>query len=149
MEKEDLLIKELSELTGAEMDLSPDKTCDLTVEDRIVVLRYRPEDDDWLYFGIMAEPEGGPSREMLAKALELNLFGSETLGLHLGLFGDALILSGTVGMDGLTAESFAEKLLFFSRKMNNLAEKLSVEDVETVSNAGEVPLPWGSGFMQA
>lgn len=148
MEKEELLIKELSELTGAEMELSPDKTCDLTVEDRIVVLRYRPEDDDWLYFGIIAEPDGGPSKEMLAKALELNLFGAETLGLHLGLFGDALILSGAAAMDGLTAEAFAEKLLFLSRQMERLAEKLSAEEVESAQDSGEVSSPWDSGFMQ-
>jgi hypothetical protein len=148
MEKEELLIKELSELTGAEIELSPDKTCDLTVEDRIVVMRYRPEDDDWLYFCIVVEPEGGPSKEMLAKALELNLFGAETLGLHLGLFGDALILSGSAAMDGLTAEAFAEKLLFLSRQMERLAEKLSAEEVEAAQDSGEVSSPWDSGFMQ-
>ena len=148
MEREELLVRELSELTGAEMELSPDKTCDLAVGDHIVVLRYRPEDGDWLYFGIIAEPEGGPSREMLAKALELNLFGAETLGLHLGLFGDALILSGTAAMEGLTAESFAEKLLFLSRQMDKLEEKLSAGEAESAPGAGEVPSPWESGFMQ-
>ena len=95
MEKDELLVRELSELIGVELAYSDDKTCDLAVDGRIVVLRYRPEDDDWLYFGVVSEPEDDQPRETLTKALELNLFGSETLGMHLGLFGNALVLSGS------------------------------------------------------
>ena len=108
MEKEKLLVSELSGLTGVELELSSDGICELAVEDRIVVLRYRPDDDDWLYFGVVAEPEDGPGKQMMEKALRLNLFGAETLGFHLGLFGKALILSGSAAMDGLTAETIDE-----------------------------------------
>lgn len=150
MEKEELLVDELSGLTGVELELSSDKICELAVEDRVVVLRYRPDDGDWLYFTVVAEPEDGPGKQMMEKSLRLNLFGAETLGLHLGLFGKALILSGTVAMDGLTAETLAERLLLLARHAGKLAEKLeSAEDEERENpSESEILSPWGSGFMQ-
>ena len=149
MEKDELLVRELSELIGAELSYSDDRTCDLAVDGRIVVLRYRPDDDDWLYFGVVSETEDDQSREVLAKALKLNLFGSETLGMHLGLFGNALVLSGSVPMDGLTAENFAERLLFLSRHIGKLAEKLEVgSGSDDMRSSEEIPSPWGAGFMQ-
>ena len=149
MEKDELLVRELSELIGVELAYSDDKTCDLAVDGRIVVLRYRPEDDDWLYFGVVSEPEDDQTRGVLVKALELNLFGSETLGMHLGLFGNALVLSGTLPMEGLTAEDFAERLLFLSRHIGKLAEKLEVEsDSGNMQPPGDSLSPWGAGFMQ-
>ena len=149
MEKDELLVRELSELIGVELSYSDDKTCDLAVDGRIVVLRYRPDDDDWLYFGVVSETEDDQSREVLEKALELNLFGSETLGMHLGLFGNALVLSGTLPMEGLTAEDFAERLLFLSRHIGKLAEKLEIEsDSGNMQPSGDSLSPWGAGFMQ-
>ena len=149
MEKDELLVRELSELIGVELSYSDDRTCDLAVDGRIVVLRYRPDDDDWLYFGVVSESEDDQPRGLLAKALELNLFGSETLGMHLGLFGNALVLSGSVPMDGLTAESFAERLLFLSRHIGKLAEKLEVENGSNdMQQTEDMPSPWSAGFMQ-
>ncbi|MBR3820688.1 MAG: type III secretion system chaperone [Kiritimatiellae bacterium] len=149
MEKDELLVRELSELIGVELSYSDDRTCDLAVDGRIVALRYRPDDDDWLYFGVVSETEDDQSREVLAKALKLNLFGSETLGMHLGLFGNALVLSGSVPMDGLTAENFAERLLFLSRHIGKLAEKLEVgSGSDDMRSSEEIPSPWGAGFMQ-
>ena len=81
-------------------------------------------------------------------ALAMNLFGAETLGLHLGLFGDALILSGTVAMEGLTAESLAERLISLSRHIGKLAEKLESGDAETAPRGEDLSLQWDSGFMQ-
>ena len=149
MEKDELLVRELSELIGVELSYSDDRTCDLAVDGRIVVLRYRPDDDDWLYFGVVSESEDDQPRGLLAKALELNLFGSETLGMHLGLFGNALVLSGSVPMDGLTAGNFAERLLFLSRHIGKLAEKLEVESgSDDMRQTEDMPSPWGAGFMQ-
>lgn len=148
MEKEKLLVSELSGLTGVELELSSDGICELAVEDRIVVLRYRPDDDDWLYFGVVAEPEDGPGKQMMEKALRLNLFGAETLGFHLGLFGKALILSGSAAMDGLTAETLAERLLLLARHIAKLAETLESSEPEESLSGMEIPSPWGSGFMQ-
>jgi hypothetical protein len=132
MEKAKLLIKELAELTSTEINFTADNICEIVVEDRLILLRYRPEDNDWLYFGVVLESEE-LSRETLEKALALNLFGAETLGLHLGLFVQSLILSGTVPMDGLNAEGLAEKLLFLSKCIAKLSEKLQSDDSGAVA----------------
>ncbi len=146
MEKAKLLIDELAALTGIESVLE-DNLCELTVEDRLVLLRYRPEDNDWLYFTMLTDGDEAPSRSVLENALALNLFGSGTLGLHIGLFGQSLILSGTAPMEDLTAETLAEKLLFLARQVVNITEKLE-EDTKDESTAS-IPLsPLETGFMQ-
>ena len=53
MEKAKLLIKELAELTSTEINFTADNICEIVVEDRLILLRYRPEDNDWLYFGVV------------------------------------------------------------------------------------------------
>ena len=148
-EKDELLIRELSGLTGVELEYSDDRICDLVVDGRIVVLRYRPDDGDWLYFGVVSESDDELPKDILAKALELNLFGTETSGFHLGLFGNALVLSGSASMDGLTAEDFADRLLSLSRQIGKLAGKLEMTDgTESVPSSGGLSSPWDSGFMQ-
>ena len=132
MEKAKLLIQELAQLAGTELEFQENAICELAVNGRLLLLRYRPEDDDWLYFGVVLESEE-LSRETLEKALALNLFGAETLGLHLGLFVQSLILSGTVPMDGLNAEGLAEKLLFLSKCIAKLSEKLQSDDSGAVA----------------
>jgi hypothetical protein len=143
MEKAKLLIEELSRLTGNEIEFSQDGVSELAVEDRLLMLRYRPQDDDWLYFGFVTDCEEELSPEKLKKALSFNLFGAETSGFHLGLFGNSLVLSGTAAKESLTAESLAEKLIFLSRHIATLSEKLqadesgpeAVEPAETPFNA--------------
>jgi hypothetical protein len=146
MEKAKLLIEELSQLIGVEIEFSQDGICELAVEDRMLILRYRPEDKDWLYFGIVTDDEDELSRGRLKKALSLNLFGAETSGFHLGLFGNSLVLSGTAMMEALTAEAFAEKLLFLSRHIATIAEKLQSEDFESTFTelAG---MPFNANFI--
>ena len=149
MEKDELLISELSDLIGVDLEYSDDKTCDLAADGRIVVLRYRPEDEDWLYFGVVCETDDELPRETLMKALEMNLFGAETKGLYLGLFSNALVLSGSVSMDGLTAEIFADRILFLSRQIGKLVEKLEGENVtDGVKAIEDISFPLGSGFLQ-
>ena len=146
MEKAKLLIDELAALTGVELALV-DNLCELTVEDRMVLLRYRPEDNDWLYFGMLTDGDEAPSRSVLENALALNLFGSGTFGLHIGLFGQSLILSGTAPMEGLTAEVLAEKLLFLARQIVIISESLGEESTSEAISEGEYT-PFNSGFLQ-
>ena len=146
VEKAKLLIEELSELTGAEIEFSQDGICELAVEDRLLMLRYRPQDNDWLYFGVVMEREEELSRDDLKKALCLNLFGAETLGLHLGLFGNSLILSGTAAMETLTAEALAEKLLFLSRHIATLSQKFQSAESGPVS-AEPAEMPFNANFI--
>ena len=145
MEKAKLLISELAELTSTEINFTAENICEIVVEDRLILLRYRPEDNDWLYFGVVLESEE-LSRETLEKALALNLFGAETLGLHLGRFNQSLILSGTVPADGLDVEGLAEKLLFLSKCIAKLSEKLQGDDSGAVASIPS-ELPFGANLI--
>ena len=147
MEKAKLLIKELAELTSTEINFTADNICEIVVEDCLILLRYRPEDNDWLYFGVVFESEE-LSREILEKALSFNLFGSETLGLHLGRFNQSLILSGTSEMEGLNAETLAQKLLFLARQINVLSEKLGDNESSQEESISVVSSPLDTVFMQ-
>jgi hypothetical protein len=52
-------------------------------------------------------------------------------------------------MEGLTAESFAERLLMLSRRIGKLAEKLEVEsDSVGMRPSEDILSPWNAGFMQ-
>ena len=146
MEKAKLLIQELAQLAGTELEFQENAICELAVEGRLLLLRYRPEDDDWLYFGFVTDGEEELSAEQLKKALSLNLFGAETYGLHLGLFAQSLILSGTVPMDGLNAEGLAEKLLFLSKCIAQLSEKLQSDDSGAVASIPS-ELPFGANLI--
>lgn len=150
MEKEELLIKELAEYTGAEISLGEDKTCELTIDGRVVALRYRPPSDDWLYYCIATEWDDAVPEAALRKALSLNLFGTDTAGLYLGLFGNSLILSGSAAMTDLTAESLAERLVFLARKAEAFQTELNaaVDDEESASDTSpETVSPFSSNFM--
>ncbi len=64
-------------------------------------------------------------------ALELSLFGKGVVGRHLGIFAGAMLLSGNVAIDGLTAETFAKEVIAFASLANDLSSCLcSVEEDE-------------------
>ena len=129
MDKAKLLIKELAEVTGTDVELDESGICELEADGNLLVLRYREARKDWLCFGVALDGGGeGISRETLAKALELNLFGAETDGFSLGLFGNSLILSDSVPAADLAAEEFAMRLLALSRKIAAISERLQGTD---------------------
>ena len=125
MSKEELLIKELAEVTGTDVALDASGICELVADGNLLVMRYREASEDWLCFGVVLD--GGDEdipRGTLAKALELGLFGAETGGFHIGLHGNALVLSDAVPSFDLTAETFADRLLALSRKITEMSEQL-------------------------
>lgn len=130
MTQEELIIRELAEVSGVDITLDGYGTCEAVVEGNIIVMRYRPEDGDWLIFGVVRETSDELPREVLAKALEMSLFGAATKGLHLGLYSQALVLSDRVPAEGLSAEALAERLIFLSQRINALAEKLETGECE-------------------
>ena len=130
MTNEELLIRELAEVSGVDITLDGYGTCEAVVEGNIIVMRYRPEDGDWLIFGVVRDTGEELTREVLAKALEMSLVGAATKGLHLGLYSQALVLSDKVPADGLSAEALAERLVFLSQRINALAEKFETGECE-------------------
>ena len=51
MSKEELLIKELSEVTGTDVALDVSGICELVADGNLLVMRYREASEDWLCFG--------------------------------------------------------------------------------------------------
>lgn len=121
------LIQELAAITGADVALSPEGVAELVADGNALTLRWREEDQDWLCYGVALDGGCDPlAREVLARALEFNLFGADAFGLHVGLFANAIVLSTTCPAAGLTAEAFAERLLFLSAQIDALGKRLAV-----------------------
>ena len=115
------LIQELAAITGADVALSPEGVAELVADGNALTLRWREEDQDWLCYGVALDGGCDPlAREVLARALEF------ALGLHVGLFANAIVLSATCPAAGLTAEAFAERLLFLSAQIDALGKRLAV-----------------------
>lgn len=129
MNKEALLIRELAEVTGTDVELDASGICELVASGNLIVLRYRETSGDWLCFGVVLD--GGDDalpHETLSRALELGLFGAETGGFSLGLHGNALVLSDIVPSENLTAEVLVERLLALSDKITSISERLEGAD---------------------
>ncbi len=136
MKKTTALVQELAALTGADVALSPEGVAELVADGNALTLRWREEDQDWLCYGVALDGGDDPlAREVLARALEFNLFGADALGLHVGLFANAIVLSTTCPAAGLTAEAFAGKLLFLSAQIDALGKRLTVG-----ADAGATPV---------
>lgn len=136
MKEATALIQELAALTGADMVLSPEGVAELVADGNALTLRWREEDQDWLCYGVALDGGDAPlRRETLARALAFNLFGADALGLHVGLFANAIVLSTTCPAAGLTAEAFAGKLLFLSAQIDALGKRLAVG-----TDAGATPV---------
>ena len=140
------LISELGD--GLGIALSPDSAglTEVFVEDRAVLVRADETGERELtIFTVLATaPEEGFSSAALQRALEMNLFGREVVGHHLGLFADSLILSSALPLEDLSAEALADRLVVLVRLAGTLSESLS-SHVPTSVDAADVSL--SSSFL--
>ena len=58
MNKESLLIRELAEVTGTDVELDASGICELVASGNLIVLRYRETSGDWLCFGVVLDGVG-------------------------------------------------------------------------------------------
>ena len=139
-------INALAEALETKLEIASDRLCDVEVDGRLVVLRPVGEaEESIMMFALVAgAPEDGElPAEVKDRALSMNLFGTNTLGGHLGLFGQSIILSApAIEATGLSAEAFAEKMLAFSRFAGEMEQKLAVAEAssdETEDALGNAP----------
>ena len=122
-------IAALADALETKLEIASDRLCDVEVDGRLIVLRPIGEAEaSIMMFALVAgAPEDGElSAEVKDRALSMNLFGTNTLGGHLGLFGQSLILSAPpIEATGLSAEAFAENMLAFSRFAGEVEQKLA------------------------
>ena len=140
-------IAALADALGTRLEIAPDRLCDIAVDGRLVVLRPigEAETSIMMFTPVGSEPiDGRLPAAVKDMALSMNLFGKDTLGGHLGAFGESVILSSQpVEADGLDAKSFAEKLLVFSRFAGEVEKSLA--DAGTAKGIGKKDPQLASG----
>ena len=121
------LISELG--NGLGIALAPDGggVTQLFAENRFVLLHADETGERELtVFSVIAlAPEDGFPPETLKRALAMNFFGHEVVGHHLGLFADSLILSASLPITDLAAETLAERIVMLARLANTLSGSLA------------------------
>lgn len=120
----------LSELgQGLGIDLAPasDGVAEVAADGRIVLLKADEtgEREVLVFATVATAPEGGFPAETLRAALEMDLFGRDVAGHHLGLFAGSLLLSATIPLEGLAADDLAERILVVSRLAGELSGRLA------------------------
>ena len=141
----EIAIAALADALETKLEIASDRLCDVEVDGRLIVLRPigEAEESIMMFALVVGAPEDGElSAEVKDRALSMNLFGTQTLGGHLGLFGKSIILSApAIEATGLTAEAFAENMLAFSRFAGEMEQKFadteeaSSNETETVPDA--------------
>lgn len=86
--------------------------------------------------------------ETLRAALRLACNGEGTRGAFLGLFGDALLLSAFVPMEGLAAPALADRVLAFADAALAVRAALAAPAAEASRAAPPTVAPGGSAYLQ-
>lgn len=121
------LLQELGKLINIPgLALDDDQTCTLDIDGQPIALRWLEESDTLLAYGVLMRdaPESVPLLRFLLKA---NLFGAASKGLHIGLHApsNAFVMSGTVAVSSLDAESLGTYLGFMADSVALWKAKIS------------------------
>ena len=124
------ILSELGDGLGIALAPDSDGIAEVSAEGRIVLLRAdgTGEREVLVFSVVAAAPEGGFPASTLRTALEMDLFGRDVAGHHLGLFAGSLLLSATLPLDGLDAETLAERVLVLARLANELSGRLAAAE---------------------
>ncbi len=139
MNRFELILQELGELSDVEMKPASDGIAEVVVRERAVLMRMVDETDSAIMLFTTVADEADDA--MKARALELSLFGKGVVGRHLGLFADALILSGNLVVDGLTAEAFAKEVIAFASLADDLSRRLcsvAEDEAKALGHKGQI-----------
>ena len=138
------ILSELGDGLGVPLSPGAGGIAELFAEGRCVLLRADETGEREVLLSVAAAtaPAGGFSAATLRTALELDLFGRDVAGHHLGLFADTLFLSATLPLEGLSAETLAERVLALARLAGGVSGRLAA--AEAVSSPAS-PAPAGAG----
>ena len=104
------LIAEFAEKTGEALSPARDGSVSLEADGIYITVQSREARGDAILFSL---PIGDmkPEPATMEKALELAAHGLGTDGFYLGISGGAFVLSGSMPVEGASAEDFANRLL--------------------------------------
>ncbi len=112
----ELLINELGEELGlSALNLDDNHACTIVSDDNALNLQFQPYDDTFLIYAVVKVDNNGFSSTIYERIASANLFGQETLGMHLGYYAPAraIVLSTSLPIEGLDAVEFANYLSIF------------------------------------
>ena len=126
------ILSELGEGLGIDLAPGSDGVAEVAAEGRIVLLKADEtgEREVLVFATVATAPAGGFPAETLRAALELDLFGRDVAGHHLGLFAGSLLLSATLPLEGLSAEALADRILVLARLAGQLSGRLAGQSSE-------------------
>ncbi len=140
--KAKLFVEELGvELGLAGLALDENYACTIATDDNLITLQYQPQDRTFLVFAPVLSADESFSAPVLEYALEANLFGRDTLGMHLGYYSpiSALVLSAAVGEDEKSVQEFMDYLSFFAAELakwqSNIQSKIDANPTSSASSA--------------
>ena len=142
------LLSELGDGLGLALAPDSDGIAEIAADGRIVLLRADEtgERELLLFSTVATAPEGGFPAGTLRAALELDLFGRDVAGHHLGLFADSLLLSATLPLEGLSAETLADRILVLARLAGQLSGRLAGQSAAPPPAEPEA-VAGGDGFI--
>ena len=120
------LIEEFAHETGLGLEIDDKGSCSVITGETVVTIQYREETDDVALFSAVTAPEDVMPPAVMRKALELACHGKGTHGNYLGLFGDTIVVSRFMPMDGLTTKALGATLVAFADTAAEIADALSV-----------------------
>ena len=107
------LIAEFAGKTGMSIAPAHDGSVSLEADGVYITAQSREERGDVLLFSFPAG-DMKPEPMTMAKALSLAAHGLGTGGFYLGISGGIFVLSGSMPLEGASAEDFANKLLLLA-----------------------------------
>ena len=138
------LIAEFSEKTGEALTPARDGSVSLEADGIYITVQSREARGDAILFSL---PIGDmkPEPATMGKALELAAHGQGTDGFYLGISGGAFVLSGSMPVEGASAEDFANRLLSLAAATTKVEKALAgaiaeyaAAEVEREENPGAV-----------
>ena len=129
------LIGEFAHETGLGLEIDDKGSCSVITGGTVVTMQYREETDDVALFSAVTAPEDAISPAVMRKALELACHGQGTHGNFLGLFGDAIVVSRFMPMEGLTAKTLGATLVAFADAAAEIEDALSIARQQGISEA--------------
>jgi hypothetical protein len=120
------VIKDLAEVTGLPLQVEADDSCSLESNDMIITIQYMREQDNVVIYAPVMVPEEEERLPygVLRKALEFSYEGKGTHNAFLGMLNGALILSVSLPMTGLDADSLAVRILAFTDTAQDISQEL-------------------------
>ncbi len=114
------LIADFSGKTGLPLTTGRDGSVSLETDGIYITVQSRPDRNDILLFCFPAGDQK-PEPATMEKALELAAHGLGTGGFHLGISAGAFVLSGSMPLDGASAENLGEKLISLAEAAGKVA----------------------------